>query len=329
LGGRKRGKRSKGLRILERVSRGIQRGFVFFLLVFSVLAFYFPRPFVPLRPAIIPLLGVIMLGMGMTLTPADFADLLKRPREVILGVATQYLIMPGLGYLLAVVFHLPPGLAAGLVLVGCAPGGTASNVMTYLAGGDVALSVSITATTTLVAPLMTPALTYLLAKAWVPVPVAGLLLDTIKIVVVPVIAGLLLRIFLKERLDRFLALFPLISICAIIAIVAAIVAINAPGIAALASTILLAVLLHNVLGFVLAYGTARLMGAGERSARAIMFETGMQNAGLAAALSLKFFSASAAIPGVVFSICQNLSAPLIVSYWNRKPPPPSPNMAGK
>jgi BASS family bile acid:Na+ symporter len=323
LGARKRVERSKGLLILEAASRWVQKGFVFFLLLFSILAFYFPRPFIPLRPAIIPLLGVIMLGMGMTLTPADFADLMKRPREVILGVATQYMIMPGLGYLLAVAFHFPPGLAAGLVLVGCAPGGTASNVMTYLAGGDVALSVSITATTTLVAPLLTPSLTFLLAGAWVPVPVVGLLLDTIKIVVLPVVAGLLLRVFMKERLGRILVFFPLISICAIIAIVAAIVAINAPGLSALAWTILLAVLLHNVLGFILAYGTARLMGMGERSARAIMFETGMQNSGLAAALSLKYFSASAAIPGVLFSIWQNLSAPLIVSYWNRTSPPTS------
>jgi bile acid:Na+ symporter, BASS family len=302
----------------EMLSDQAGRYFVWLVIGGAALAMRFPEIFTGIVPWISYLLGLIMLGMGMTLTLEDFRSVFRRPRDIMVGVSAQYLIMPALGFLIANGLRLSPDLAAGVVLVGTCPSGTASNVMTYLAKGDVALSVSITSLTTLVAPFLTPLLTLLLAGQWVPVPVADLFLDILKIVVLPVLTGLALRTFLTEQVERFIRIFPLISVLCIIAIIVSIVGLNAKRLPQVGLIVLAAVMIHNLAGFGLGYATGRVFGMEVPKIKAIMFEVGMQNSGLAAALAIKYFTAAAALPGVVFSVWHNLAASSLVAIWTRR-----------
>ena len=304
--------------ILKKLNDQVGRYFAWLVLGCAALAMWLPGLFTGIVPWIAYLLGLIMLGMGMTLTLDDFGAVLRKPQDIAVGVSAQYLIMPALGFLIANGLQLPPDLAAGVVLVGTCPSGTASNVMTYLAKGDVALSVSITSLTTLLAPVLTPLLTLLLAGQWVPVPVSDLFLDILKIVIFPVLAGLALRTFYTGRVERFMRIFPLISVLCIIAIITSIVGLNAERLPQVGLLVLISVIVHNLAGFGLGYATARAFGMERSKIKAITFEVGMQNSGLAAALALKYFGATAALPGVVFSIWHNLAASSLVALWTRQ-----------
>ncbi len=306
------------LGILERLSGTVGRYFLWFVIGLSALAFFLPAPFIHITPYVTYLLGVIMLGMGMTLTKDDFGAVFARPRDISIGVLAQYVIMPLLGFLIAEALRLPSDLAAGLVLVGCCPSGTASNVMTYMSEGDLALSVAVTSVTTLLAPLLTPYLTLWLAGQWVPVPAGPLFMEILKIVILPVIAGITLRALFSRQVERLLTVFPLLSASAIIAIIMAIVAVNASRLLTVGATIFAAVVLHNLAGFGLGYLTARAFGLEPRKVKAITYEVGMQNSGLAAALALRYFSGMAAIPGAIFSVWHNVAASALVSLWVRK-----------
>ena len=297
----------------------MNRIFLGLVLAGSLAAFLWPVPFARLKPAIVPLLGVVMLGMGMTLTAEDFREVVRRPVTVALGVAAQYGIMPLMGWAVAVILRLPPEVAVGVILVGSCPGGTASNVMTYLARGDVALSVAMTACATLLAPLATPLFTWLLAGQWVPVPAGVLFLDTLKIVVAPVLAGLWLRALLRERLDRALALFPWVSVLVIAVIIAVIVALNAERLVTVGPLAFLAVVLHNLGGFLLGRLLAWGTGLEAPQARALTLEVGMQNSGLGTALALSAFTPLAAVPGAIFSVWHNLAGAGLVTWWARHP----------
>ena len=303
---------------LERLGGAVGRYFLWLVIGLSALAFFAPAPFVTITPYVTYLLGIIMLGMGMTLTPRDFHDVFQRPRDITIGVAAQYLIMPLLGFFIARILRLPPDLAAGLVLVGCCPSGTASNVMTYMSEGDLALSVSVTSMTTLLAPVLTPYLTLLLAGEWIPVPAERLLVEILKIVILPVIAGVGLRALFSRRIEKLLRIFPLLSASAIIAIIMAIVAINSSRLLTEGIVIFAAVILHNLAGFGLGFQTAKAFGLEPRKVKAITYEVGMQNSGLAAALALKYFSPVAAIPGAIFSVWHNVAAAALVSRWVKK-----------
>jgi BASS family bile acid:Na+ symporter len=272
------------------------------------------------RPAIQPLLGLVMLGMGMTLAPADFRRVAERPAAVAIGIALQFAIMPLAGFTLGRALGLPPALAAGVVLVGACPGGTASNVVAWLARGDVALSVTLTTASTLLAPLATPALTALYAGARVPVPAGAMLRDIAAIVVVPVAAGVALRALAGARLDRLARIFPAFSVAAIVTIVAIVVAMNRGRLVEAAAPAALAVVLHNALGLALGWGAARALGRPEQEARTIAIEVGMQNSGLAAALAAAHFPPAAALPGALFSVWHNLSGAALASWWSRRPP---------
>jgi BASS family bile acid:Na+ symporter len=272
------------------------------------------------RPAIQPLLGLVMLGMGMTLAPADFRRVAERPAAVAIGVALQFAIMPLAGFALARALGLPPALAAGVVLVGACPGGTASNVVAWLARGDVALSVTLTTASTLLSPLATPALTALYAGTRVPVPAGAMLRDIAAIVVVPVAAGVALRALAGARLDRLARILPAFSVAAIVTIVAIVVAMNRGRLVEAAAPAALAVVLHNALGLALGWGAARALGRPEQEARTIAIEVGMQNSGLAAALAAAHFPPAAALPGALFSVWHNLSGAALASWWSRRPP---------
>jgi BASS family bile acid:Na+ symporter len=297
----------------------LTRRFPYLAVLASAVAVYYPQYFVPLKPAIVPLLGVVMFGMGMTLTLESFKAVVRQPALVGLGVGLQFLLMPFVAWVVALAFRLPPQLAAGLVLVGACPGGTASNVICYLARGNVALSITLTAVSTLAAVFMTPVLTWLYVGQSVPVPVAEMLVSILKIVIVPVTLGVVVNTWLGSRLTRLRHLFPAISVLAIVLIIAIIVAINRPQLASLVLPVVFSVMLHNLAGLAGGYWLPRWLGHDETTCRTLAIEVGMQNSGLGVALAMKYFSAAAALPGAVFSIWHNLSGATLASYWARTP----------
>ena len=294
------------------------RLFPLWALLVSALALWRPEALAPGRPAIPWLLGLVMFGMGLTLTPADFARALRRPGLLVLGVAMQFMLMPMLAWLIATLMALPPALLAGMALVGTAPGGTASNVICYLARADVALSIALTTASTLLSILVTPFLTWLYAGQSVPVPALAMLATIGKIVLLPVAAGVVINHLLGRRLQPFQAVFPLVSVIAILVIIAIIVALNADRIGQLTVLLALVVGLHNGLGLLTGYGFARLSGLDERTSRTLAIEVGMQNSGLAVALAVKHFSALAALPGALFSVWHNLTGSLLAALWSRR-----------
>lgn len=280
-------------------------------------AWFVPQAFVPLKVAIVPALGLIMFGMGLTLTGPQLTAVLRRPRWLLLGIGLQFLIMPALAWGIAAKLGLPATLAAGLILVGACPGGTASNVMTYLARGDVALSVAMTAASTFVAPLLTPWVMLWLAGARVDVPALAMFIDILRIVLLPVLAGMLLRRYLAAVAKRLAGWLPGLSMLLIALIVAIILALNRHQLAATGAVVATAVVLHNGLGFALGYLGARLGGAGPAQRRAIAIEVGMQNSGLATALAIKFLPPLAALPAALFSVWQNLAGLGLAALWRR------------
>lgn len=262
-------------------------------------------------------LGIIMFGMGLTLTPPDFVLVARRPLPVLVGVVAQFVIMPTLAWILAKVFGLDPALAAGVILVGCAPGGTSSNVISYLAKGDVALSVTMTSISTLLAPLMTPLLTSWLAGQYMSVDAGAMTMSIVKMVLVPVVGGLVVRILFARAVERVLPAMPWVSVLGICYVVLAVVSKSAEKILSAGLLILLVVACHNVLGFLLGYGAGRMLGRDARVCRTISIEVGMQNSGLAATLAVAYFSPAAALPGAVFSTWHNLSGAVLAAIYRR------------
>ncbi|MET0063368.1 MAG: bile acid:sodium symporter family protein [Candidatus Thiodiazotropha endolucinida] len=298
----------------------ITRLFPIWALLFSLIAYAEPDLFVDMKPAIVPLLGVVMFGMGMTLTWKNFTDILKKPVVIGFGVLMQYMVMPFAAWLIAVLSGLPPYLMAGLVLVGACPGGTASNVVCFLARGDVALSITLTTASTLLAIIATPILTWLYVGQKVPVPVASMLWSIFKIVLLPVTLGVLVNTLFGRKLGAFKHIFPLLSVLAIVVIIAIIVALNRSNLANMGMAIALAVIMHNLLGLMGGYWLPKLLGWDERVCRTLAIEVGMQNSGLGVALAVKYFSVAAALPGALFSIWHNLTGSMLAGYWSRRNP---------
>lgn len=286
-------------------------------ILFSFLAYEVPGWFSPLAPLIPYLLGVVMLGMGLTLTGASFRSVVTRPRTVLTGVALQFGIMPLAAWIAASLLGLEAQLAAGLILVGSAPGGTASNVITYLAGGAVALSITLTAISTMLSVVATPALTWLYVGKSVPVPVGSMLVSILAIVLLPVVAGIVLNHFWGRALGKAKHASPLLSVAGIVLIIAIIVARNHDSIRDVGFTVLAAVVLHNAIGLGTGYAIAKSMRFTEAEARTIAIEVGMQNSGLAVVLAQQYFSLLAALPGAVFSIWHNLTGSALASFWSR------------
>ena len=305
------------MQLLARLSRFIGNTFAIWVLLFSVLAFFFPTGFKWIGPYIVPLLGLIMFGMGLTLSKADFKEVAKRPVDVAIGVAGQFIIMPALAWGLSKALQLPPEIAVGVILVGCCPGGTASNVMTFLARGDVALSVAITSVTTLLAPVVTPALIYLLASQWLEVSAAAMFWSIVQVVVLPIALGVIAQSLLRDKVKAAVTVLPLVSVVAIVAIVAAVVAGNQARIATSGLMIFAVVVLHNGLGLLLGYWLARMSGMSMAKRKAISIEVGMQNSGLGVALATAHFSPLAAVPSAIFSVWHNISGPLVATLFQR------------
>jgi bile acid:Na+ symporter, BASS family len=305
----------------ERSARIAVTLFPVLILAGGAVALAAPTAFTGLAPWITPLLGVIMFGMGLTLTPPDFAVIAKRPVPVVIGVVAQYAIMPLLGWLIAAALGLPPALAAGVILVGCCPGGTASNVVSYLAKGDVALSVAMTTVSTLLAPVLTPVLALWLAGQYMPVDAGSMAWSIVQVVLIPVLLGLVLRTFLPRLVTRALPALPWISVLAITLVVVAVVAGSAKAIFTAGLLVLAAVILHNGLGYALGYGAARLFKLPVPSRRTTAIEVGMQNSGLAAALSRQYLTPESALPAAIFSVWHNVSGAVLAAYWRRRSTP--------
>ena len=305
---------------MERICKVISDYMGVLVLVSAVVALAIPEAFSGIRPTVInPLLGIIMFGMGMALRPDDFRIVFSRPREIIVGCAAQFTVMPLLAWVLSRTFGLDEALAIGVILVGCCPGGTASNVITFLAKGDLALSVGMTATSTLLAPLLTPLLVWLLADKAVDVDVTGMLLSILWVVILPIAAGLIVKWRWPMFTSRTTAYLPAVSSLAICAIVIIVISANAHKLLMGGALIIVVVALHNLCGLALGYLIGQVLHLPVAKRKAISVEVGMQNSGLASSLATLHFAAypMATIPGAVFSVWHNISGAVVARFFSR------------
>ena len=298
--------------------RLVQDGFLVWVVLGAAWGWFMPGPAAAGKSWIPEALAAVMLGMGLTLTHRDVLALRQGGRTLLLGVALQYVVMPLGAWGIATVLGLPKLLALGVIVVGACPGGTASNVVAYLARGDVALSVGMTTVSTLLSPLMTPLWIWLLASTWLAIDPFPLLWTVTKIVLLPVVVGVLLRRVWQPSSWFFEGVLPLVSMFIIAWIVGVIVGLN-HGQLYVAGPVVLAVIVHNALGLTLGYWGSRLGKVPLRRCRTVALEVGMQNSGLAVALAVAHFGPVAAVPGAVFSIWHNVTGPLLASIWRRQP----------
>ncbi|GEK60142.1 sodium transporter [Marinococcus halophilus] len=296
----------------------VNKYFAVFVLIVAFIAYLLPDVFVGITGYITILLGIIMFGMGLTLNLSDFRIVAKKPLPVLTGVIAQFVIMPLAAFIIALILQLPPEIAAGLVLVGACPGGTASNVMVYLAKGDLPVSVAMTTVSTLLAPLLTPLALLVLADEWLPVDPLAMFLSIFQVIIIPIALGLFIKQLFPQTVEKSVQVLPVVSMTAIIAIVAGVVGANQENIAATGLLVFVAVVLHNSFGLALGYGTAKMVGLDETKRRAVSIEVGMQNSGLGTQLATVHFTPLAALPSAVFSVWHNISGPLLVSWWGRK-----------
>ena len=305
---------------LLRFTQFIQKTFALWVILFAGIALLAPDLFIWLKAYIPWLLGIIMLGMGMTMTVDDFKGVLQSPKAVFIGVVAQFAVMPGLAYLLCKMMNLPSEIAIGVILVGCCPGGTASNVITYMAKGNTALSVACTSVSTLLAPLLTPAIFYLLASQWIEINASSMFISILQVVLFPIILGLIIRAVLKSKVESYIQVMPLISVIAIVAIVAAIIGGSKAQILESGLLILGVVALHNGLGYLVGFWASRLFKLPYADCKAVAVEVGMQNSGLGVALAAVHFAASplTAVPSAIFSLWHNISGPALATYWASK-----------
>lgn len=284
----------------------------------SIFACFYPHVLDRYAVAIVPLLGVVMFSMGMTLTIEDFRRVFIRPGIILLGILLQFIFMPLLAWLLGVIFQLPVMLLAGLVLVGSCPGGTASNVICYLARGDVALSITMTSLSTILAVILTPWITWLYIGEMITVPVLLMILSILKIIILPVILGIIVNQYAGRYLGKLKKCFPPMSVLAIILIIGIIVALNQPRLSGLFLPVIFAVILHNILGMLVGYLLPAGLGLDAKICRTMAIEVGMQNSGLGVALANSYFSPAAALPGALFSIWHNISGAIMAAFWSAR-----------
>ena len=280
-----------------------------FILIFSAAAFFYPKGFSWATNYTTWFLGAAMFGMGLTIKTEDFKIVFTRPKDLCIGFLLQYTVMPVTAFVLAKVFQLPADLALGVILVGCCPGGTASNVITYVAGGDVPLSVGMTIVSTILAPVCTPVLVYLLAGSWVEVSLVTMMLSVVKVVLIPVLLGILIYRLFPRQIDAIREILPMISVIAIVMIISGIVGSNAEKILSCGALVMVVVAIHNLVGLWVGTGAAKALKLEEKKVTAIGIEVGMQNSGLAISLATANFAANplATLPGAIFSVWHNIS----------------------
>ena len=303
---------------ITRFSNFVGRNLTWLVLATIVLGYFVPTGFTWAVHNTVLLLGVVMFGMGMTLHPADFRLVLERPREVLVGTTCHYTIMPLLAYFLVTVFQLSPDLAVGMVLLGSCPSGTASNVMSFLAKGDVPLAVSITTASTLLAPIMMPLLVWALAGQWVTVSFLAMALTVMKVILLPLILGLAVhRIIGETYLAQCQKFLVLLSAFAVLSIVGGIIAVNGAKILSLGLYVIILVLLHNLFGFALGYVVTGKFGFGKQQQHSVTLEVGMQNDALAISICSVFFAPAVAIPAAVGAAVHQVTGSLLAGVFAR------------
>ena len=307
------------MKTLEKVSDFVGKWMALIVLAVAALALFAPQTCTWIRTSWVNyLLGIVMFGMGLTLKASDFAEVFKHPKDVVLGAVCQFTLMPLIAFVLCKLFRLPAELAVGVILVGTCPGGTSSNVMTYLSHGDVPLSVSMTAVSTLLAPIMTPLLTLLYAGQTVDVNVGAMFLSVLRVVMLPIVLGLVVNHFFGKFTEKASKALPLVSTTAIVMIVAAVVSVNSARLMTVGGLIVAVVVCHNLLGYLTGYLVAKALRLDTTKCRAISIEVGMQNSGLATSLATTHFAQYplAAVPGAVFSVWHNISGALLAGFFN-------------
>ena len=308
------------MHVLEKIGELLGRAMAPVVLAVAALALFVPETCLWIELGWVNrLLAVVMFGMGLALKPGDFAPVFRRPRDVLTGCAAQFLLMPFFAFCLSKAFGLDPALTAGVVLVGACPGGTSSNVITYLSRGDTALSVGMTAVNTLLAPLLTPAIAYLLLRATVNVDVASMFLSIVTVVIAPIALGFAANRLFGNATRRAAKVLPLVSVAAICMIVASVVSHNSAKILSTGAVVFAVVVLHNLLGYAAGFGLGKLLRLPPSRTKALSIEIGMQNSGLATALAASAFPAlaMATVPGAVFSVWHNISGAILASVYRR------------
>lgn len=308
------------MKVLEKISDVFGKFMAIIVLVVASAALFIPGTSLWIQTTWVNyLLMIVMFGMGLTLKLDDFKLVFTRPKDIIIGCTAQFTIMPLLAFLLGKVFGLDAALLAGVVLVGTCPGGTSSNVITYLSKGDVALSVGMTSINTLLAPLLTPAITYLLLRTTVTVDILSMFLSIVKVVIVPIALGFIINKLFGEFTQKLVKILPTISVIAICMIVASVVSHNAEKILSTGVIVFAVVILHNVLGYACGFVLGKILSLNAAKTKALSVEIGMQNSGLATSLAGTAFPdlAMATVPGAIFSVWHNISGAILANIYNR------------
>lgn len=308
------------MKTLEKISDFFGKYMAFIVLIIAALALFAPGTCLWVQTSWVNyLLMIVMFGMGLTLKLEDFKLVFTRPRDILIGCVSQFTVMPLLAFALGKIFGLDAALLAGVILVGTCPGGTSSNVITYLSKGDVALSVGMTSVNTLLAPLLTPAITYLLLRTTVTVDPISMFLSIIKVVIIPIALGFIINKLFGKVTQKLVKVLPTISVIAICLIVAAVVSHNSEKIMTTGLVVFAVVILHNLLGYACGFGIGRLLHMSVPKTKAISIEIGMQNSGLATSLAGTAFPdlAMATVPGAIFSVWHNISGAILANVYNR------------
>jgi len=308
------------MKVLEKISDLFGRYMALIVLAVAALSLFVPKSTLWIQTSWINyLLMLVMFGMGLTLNLSDFKIVFTRPKDIIIGCIAQFTIMPLLAFAIGKVFGLDAGLLAGVILVVTCPGGTSSNVMTYLSNGDVPLSVGMTSVNTLLAPLLTPAITYLLLKTTISVDVLAMFLSILKVVIVPIALGFIINKFFGKQTQKAVKVLPLISVIAITLIVAAVVSHNAEKILTTGKIVFIVVILHNLCGYALGFLLGQVLHLNLDKKKALSIEIGMQNSGLATSLAGTAFPdlAMATVPGAIFSVWHNISGAVLAGIFRK------------
>lgn len=308
------------MKTLEKISDFFGKYMAFIVLIVAALALFAPGTCLWVQTSWVNyLLMIVMFGMGLTLKLEDFKLVFTRPKDILIGCIAQFTVMPLLAFALGKIFGLDAALLAGVILVGTCPGGTSSNVITYLSKGDVALSVGMTSVNTLLAPLLTPAITYLLLRTTVTVDPVSMFLSIIKVVIIPIALGFVINKLFGKVTQKLVKVLPTISVIAICLIVAAVVSHNSEKIMTTGLVVFAVVILHNLLGYACGFGIGRLLHMSVPKTKAISIEIGMQNSGLATSLAGTAFPdlAMATVPGAIFSVWHNISGAILANIYNR------------
>jgi len=307
--------------MLQKTLKVYTKFFAVWVILFGIVAYIFPRPFVALKPGMDWFFALTMFGIGAVLEVEDFKRIAKKPIVVLIGSAAQFSIMPLGAFALAKLFRLPPEIVVGLILTGSAPGAMSSNVMSYIAKADTAYSVSLTTVSTLLCPLLTPGMTFVLAGSALPVPVLKMVLSVMKMVIVPLFIGFGVRHYFRDKIQKVLAIFPAISVTFIIFICSLVIALNKNYLAQVTLLILAAGVILNIYGMLAGYGVGAIFRMEIRRRRTLAIEIGMQNAGLGTVLALKHFGEKAAMPAAIFVFICIITASIMAERWQKTAEP--------